>query len=335
MKISSILFVVIGIVLLIPLAAAHEADTPKTTPDKPFYGLSVAVDKVGLALTFDKHAKAHKGLTIAHERLLEIKAMREANKLDAAQKSADNYADTMNTVSDAIETAPEDAPEKDAEEIGKIDSELADVTETSDDVSNELASTAEVNSLTESQKARIAKINEKISGHKKAIARLEERKAKLGSKLFGEKLTAIEQDHANTAGREAKAQNEITAAEAAIATATPLAANLPHGSEFLANANKHLQDARDAFTAKRYGEAFGQANAAGHLANAIVKRAGQLEKREEKKAEHAEKKAEIENRTAEKKVEKENKASSTSGYAKINKSETAHKDMVIQNSGGY
>lgn len=310
MKIFEYFFAVLVILLLAPLAAAHEdaGEMPKTTPDHLFYGLSVALDKVSLALTSDKHAKARKGLSIAHERLLEINAMREAGKLDKAQKSADNYAATMDVVAAAIEHAPEASPEKDAEDIGMDDAGLSEVTDEASDVTGKLASDLEVDNLTELQKARIAKINEKIAHHQKAIAQLEERKSKLGKKLHGEKLKEIEEMHANITKREAKAQVEIAEAEKLIVEATPLAAGLPRGDELLANANKHLFNARTALTNKKYGEAFGQANAAGHIAKAIAKRSEQLAKRAEHKEERAENKTAREAKQAEKHAENANKS---------------------------
>ncbi len=286
MKIEMKLFAVLGILLLIPLAAAHEADTPKTTPDHVFYGISVAIDKLSLALTSDRHAKASKGLAIAHERLLEIRAMREAGKLDKAQKSADNYAQTMDVVATAIEQSPEsETPEKSAEAIGETEAELSEVEDSAGDVTNALNADLDVDGeLADAQKARIAKINEKITKHQKAIAQLEEKKSKLGNKLFGEKLKETEEKSAKLAEREAKASAEITAAEGAITAATPVADNLVQGTKLLANTNSHLTKAKDALAAKKYSEAYGQANAAFHIATAMVKRSEQLAKKAEKEA---------------------------------------------------
>ena len=326
MKIELKLFALLGILLLIPLAAAHEAadDKPKTSPDKLFYGLSVAVDKLSLALTSDKHAKASKGLAIAHERLLEIKAMREAGKLDKAQKSADNYAQTMDVVATAIDQTPEgETPEKTAEAIGETEAELSEVEDSAGDVTNALNADADVDGeLTDAQKARIAKINEKIAKHQKAIARLEEKKSKLENKLFGEKLKETEEKSAKLEERAQRAEQAIVDAEEAIGKAFGVAPSLPRGQELLTNANSHLTKARDALAAKKYGEAFGQANAAFHIAKAMVKRSEQLAKKAEKDASRAssaaprqtesgsgEKKTEKSTERAEKKAGKENTSS--------------------------
>ncbi len=294
MKSLNYIFVALAILLLLPIAAAHEAadDKPKTSPDKLFYGVSVAIDKLSLALTSDRQAKASKGLAIAHERLLEIKAMREAGKLDKAQKSADNYAQTMEVVATAIEQ-PEPEPEKEAALVGEQDAELAEVTDAASDVSNSLNADLTVDSdLTEKQKARIEKINEKIAKHQKAVAQLEDRKSKLGQKLFGDKLRVVQEEHAKLEFRELKAQQAIADAQEAIARAFDVAPSVPRGQELLMNANSHLTAANAAFSAKKYGEAYGQANAAFHIAKAMIKKAEQIKKKEQQKEEeHSKEKA--------------------------------------------
>ncbi len=315
MKLTKYLFVALAVLVLMPLVAAHEAadEKPKTSPDKLFYGISVAIDKLSLALTSDRHAKASKGLAIAHERLLEVEAMREAGKLDKAQKSADNYAQTMDVVATAIEQTPEgETPEKSAEELGETEAELSEVEDAAGDVSNSLNADLTVDSdLTEKQKARIEKINEKIAKHQKAIAQLEERKSKLGQKLFGDKLKEVQEEHAKLEFRELKAQQAIADAQETIARAFDVAPSVPRGQELLMNANSHLAAANAALAGKKYGEAYGQANAAFHIAKAMIKKAEQIKKREQTKEEHKEKVEEKKEQKAERKEKLEEKAAET------------------------
>ena len=80
--------------MILPLATAQDTsvsaeDLPEagTTPDSIFWGIDRALENIDLALTFDKSAKAQKGLEHAAERLLEVKAMIEKNKLDHAEKA--------------------------------------------------------------------------------------------------------------------------------------------------------------------------------------------------------------------------------------------------------
>ena len=54
-----------------------EVPAPGITPDSPLYGLDNAMDRLRLALTFDKAKRAERALKISEERLAEVKAMIE------------------------------------------------------------------------------------------------------------------------------------------------------------------------------------------------------------------------------------------------------------------
>ncbi|NOQ55545.1 MAG: hypothetical protein GQ477_01930, partial [Nanohaloarchaea archaeon] len=65
----------------------EDASEAGITPDSPFYGLDVAMDNIGLMLTFNKAKKAEKKLKIANERLKEAKMMGLGNNLGAMEKA--------------------------------------------------------------------------------------------------------------------------------------------------------------------------------------------------------------------------------------------------------
>lgn len=73
------------------------------TPDSPLYFLSTALARLGLALTFDKAAKAEKGLSIALKRLLEVQAMAEAGKPEKAEKAEREYDKALDAATKAAE----------------------------------------------------------------------------------------------------------------------------------------------------------------------------------------------------------------------------------------
>jgi len=319
------LFAVLAILFLLPIALAHE-EQPKTTPDKPYYGLSVALDKLSLALTFDNHAKAKKGLAIAHERLLEIKAMREAGKLDRAEISADNYASAQEAVANSVSQIKAASAEAEAEKLADVESGLVETEEEANEVSGELAADAQTGDANSESSARIGRINERISHHQKAILKLEERKAKLTGKVSENKTREIEQKHRNLAEREAKASKAIADAESEIMLAELVAGKFPKGGEAVANAKKHLASAKAAFTAKKYGEAFGQATAALKIAAAVEKRAEQSEKHEEIKGERG-------NKTTGQKDVKSEKAAEKTETANANKEGQKQSENTGRSSG--
>ena len=156
---------VLALLLAMPLAiAAENTEQPKTTPDKPFYGLSVALDKLSLALTFDKNAKAKKALAHARERLLEIQAMK--NKPEKAEIAARNYADAIDTAAKNIEQSTAVNADAESDQLTENENQLAQLAEKANEVSGELASDKTADP------AKINSIKEKIVKHKEAIQRL-------------------------------------------------------------------------------------------------------------------------------------------------------------------
>lgn len=88
------------------------------TPDNPLWGLERAIETIGLALKFDKSAKAKKGLVHARERLMETQAMIAAKKIWAAAEAQEAHDDLIDGVSEQIaELGNGDIAEELADEI--------------------------------------------------------------------------------------------------------------------------------------------------------------------------------------------------------------------------
>jgi hypothetical protein len=87
-------------------------DEAGITPDSPLYGLDRAVEKVSLAFTFGKAAKAKKGLAHARERLVEMQAMMASNMMVSAQIAHNEYQGIMNQVNEGISTLSTSEPEQ-------------------------------------------------------------------------------------------------------------------------------------------------------------------------------------------------------------------------------
>jgi hypothetical protein len=89
---------------LLPITTAQEEDLPPAgiTPDSPLYGLDKAIERIGLALTFNKAEKVEKRLQIASERLGELKEMTIKGKTEYSDNLADEY---INNIREANEIA--------------------------------------------------------------------------------------------------------------------------------------------------------------------------------------------------------------------------------------
>jgi hypothetical protein len=88
----------------VPFSAAQSAknDGPGITPDSWLYSLDRAWDEMTLAMTFDKTARAEKGIALANERLLELQAMTEQGKDLYALTAEQGYDDAMQKAEQAI-----------------------------------------------------------------------------------------------------------------------------------------------------------------------------------------------------------------------------------------
>lgn len=63
-------------------------------PDSFFYGVDVVLDNINIALS-SKDNKAEKGLEIARERLLEVRAMVDENKFEKSLRAQEEYSDVL------------------------------------------------------------------------------------------------------------------------------------------------------------------------------------------------------------------------------------------------
>jgi len=101
---------------------------PGITPDSAFYGLDRAMERISMALTFDKAKRAEKALTNAEERLAEVKAMVDANKLDKAEVAQkgheENIAEAEKDVADIESDGSAEKAKKALEDVSEVQKEI-------------------------------------------------------------------------------------------------------------------------------------------------------------------------------------------------------------------
>ena len=119
------IFLVIG---LISGAYAQETETDTTiddtenggiASDSPFHGLDRALERISLALTFNKAAKAKKGLENAKERLLEAKKLAKEGKFDKLEKARKEHKEEIEKIKQNLDLVAEENPNE------ALDNELA------------------------------------------------------------------------------------------------------------------------------------------------------------------------------------------------------------------
>ncbi len=101
MKKLGILSLVFALVMVFTIPTgvfAAEADTlsePGTTPDSPFYFADKWGKQISLMFTFKAENKVQKALRYAEEKLAEVEAMAEQNKVPAMERAANEYRNCL------------------------------------------------------------------------------------------------------------------------------------------------------------------------------------------------------------------------------------------------
>jgi hypothetical protein len=88
-------------------AQDDELPDPGITPDSPFYFLDKLGKNISMFFTFGEEAKANKALRYAEERLAEVQAMAEKNKIREMTRAANDYEGFMEMVNERLEAAME------------------------------------------------------------------------------------------------------------------------------------------------------------------------------------------------------------------------------------
>lgn len=122
-----ILVMAVLLAVSIPVFADEAANTadPGIKPDSPFYILDKLAEKIQIALITDAVKEAEAMASIAQERLAESKAMLEANNIEKATQSINEYRELMDKAMDIIDTAAKDgkAVVKTIDKIAEYDQE--------------------------------------------------------------------------------------------------------------------------------------------------------------------------------------------------------------------
>ncbi len=259
--------------------------TAGTTPDSFLYGLDVALDKISLLLTFDNTAKAQKGLLIAQERLLEVRAMVEQSKLDAAQRAQSEHANTLEEVKIRVENIQRANATDEIEDEIEIERELEEHESEIEKVKDELKVKIEIKGvITPEQQALIDSVLSSMENKTGEVKiKIDNKKGETKIKIkqqtgkseieIEQEIEEIEERKNVTAIRQERAihriedaREEIADVREELAEADVAKINLTAVNELLMQAESHLLNAEEALKAEKFGEAFGQATAAERLA---------------------------------------------------------------------
>lgn len=313
------------------------------TPDSPLHVFDRIFDSIGLALAFGSENKAGKALDIANERLAETEEMIARNRLDAAGAAQAGHGNALEVArrsvsgfrgsdnADLLEKQVKFEAELEKHEvrIGQVRDGLKVKLELEDGISESQLSF--IDSLMSLLQNQTGKVKAEIDGEKgklKLKIKSEEGKSEVE---FETEIRGLEERTGLAELRRDKAREQIDEAVEELAEARDLVSgsnltNVTGGAAvagLIAQADLKIAGARAAFNESKFGEAFGLAEAAEHLAKNAKRQlersiaAGSAGRNGGSGEERLEIKAEI-NSTAEAKVELRFTSASTNRTEIIN-----------------
>jgi hypothetical protein len=243
---------------------------PDITPDNPFWAFDRLFERIDLFLTFDRSAKAEKGLAHARERLAEVNAMIAANRLDAATTAQEAFDEDMAGVETEVDALSESNATDEVTKVVGIEKKVSDTKLLLGDIEVRIKVrgnlTDEQQALIDSILANLGNTTSKVEI--KIVNKKEESKVKIKIQT-GRTDAEVEEEVRSIERRiginlEERAAEAIEDAKEEIAEAETELGN--QTSVLLNEAKRRLAAAEDAFAAGNFGEAFGQATAAEQLA---------------------------------------------------------------------
>ncbi|MEK6835142.1 MAG: DUF5667 domain-containing protein [Nanoarchaeota archaeon] len=236
---------------------------PGTTPDKAGYGLKIALEKIGLAFTFNKEKRTQLALNLAEKRLEEARLMANENKIDALLRAKEEHKKLIEKVKSDLKDSGDS--EADLDKRIELENNLEDQGNRIEDL--ESAILVKTKGLTDEQRQKLldlieefknqtADVKVKVSENKQEII------TKLRAKGFNE--TKIEEKEAKLeANAERFVAHEINQSEKMFELASKLIEkaqtekNITIKQETLdlkTKAEAKLNEAKQALTDKRYKE---------------------------------------------------------------------------------
>ncbi len=298
--------IAVGLMLLLvalaPIAHAQApTESPGVTPDSFLYGLDVALDRISFLLTFDQAAKSRKGLEIASERLLEVRAMAEENKVQAMERAQSEHDDALTRVETSLRALERDDSSVELEEEVEIERRLLEHRKKVEEVEGEIEVKIQVkggitpeqreliNSVLSRLENRTGEVEIEIENKKdRTKVKIRERTGKSEDEVE-EEVEEVERRRGLAELKEERALEAIEDAREEISEAREKLGNV--SSTLLAEAGDHLARAEAAFEAGDFGRAFGQATSAANIAKSARE---EHEEREEEEEEEEELEIEVE-----------------------------------------
>ena len=283
---------------------ALDAELPESAvnPDSALYNLDLAVENLQLSLAGNEEAKDKLRLKFTKERLSEIRKMVAKERFDAAERARDEHKKHFEIIRERINAKKSDNPETEFESDIALEAEIQDQENIVLDLDSEIRAKYK-DRLTDEQKAKLDKLLTALSedsgktreeAAKKILltrAKIKERTSKTDEEI-DELRNKIEDRKEIAKDRMDKVEQRVERVSNFLEQVKEKAQTLKDkglesekANREILNAEKHLAKAKAALEEKKYGEAYGQATAAGRIAINANHLLNKLENRSDKSAE--------------------------------------------------
>src|SRR3989344_4200284 len=262
---------------------ALDAELPESAvnPDSALYNLDLAVENLQLSLAGNEEAKEKLRLKFTKERLSEIRKMVAKERFDAAERARDEHKKHFEIIRERINAKKSDNPETEFESDIALEAEIQDQENIVLDLDSEIRAKYK-DRLTYEQKAKLDKLLTALS-EDSGKTREEAAEKILLTRAKIKERTSKTDEEIDELRNKIEDRKEIVKEKTQ--TLKDKGLESEKANRAILNAEKHLAEAKAALETKKYGEAYGQATAAGRIAIEANKLLNVLENRSDKKAE--------------------------------------------------
>src|SRR3989338_4686963 len=283
-----IIFVMFLFLLIIVTPSRAQDENAGVTPDSPLWGLDIAIERLELFLAGGDTEKVKVGLKHANERLLEVNIMIEKNKLDDAEEAKVKHEEKLREVKEKIKKINGDdewAIENEVEIEREVEKQEQEIEELKSRIKIKIKGnlTAEQHAALDALIASFANSTNELKLEIKIKRNEIKIKVKQKTNRTDDDIDDEFERHENRTGlnilKKEKAKEQIEDAEEEINDVKEdISEEFGNNNTWpnaivtlLEQAENHLANAKEAFKMENFGEAYGQANAAEHLAENIEK----------------------------------------------------------------
>jgi len=169
---------------------SEEEEAAGTTPDSPvMWGLDRAMERISLALTFGKSAKAKRGLAHALERHMEIKAMIAQKRFAEAEAAQEVQAETLAEVQENVDEIESSDAAEELADVEEVEAGIEELNAETEELQNQVRVRVK-GQLTEEQQTKLDALVASLqdsAGKAEVTVQAKKNKVKVKVKLVEEK----------------------------------------------------------------------------------------------------------------------------------------------------